>query len=168
MVKPSLPVAVDTNFLLQLAEGNDDAWDVLEILSGRLKPHERIATPTVLEELAYHSRNLSAPDLAAKARRALGSFRLKWGFEPRDFSSSEREVEKLARQLLRRKVLPETEYRDARILAESAFSKSFLLISEDSHLVHADKLLLALCLHEWQLAPPVILTARELVRKFYR
>jgi len=135
MVKISLPVAVDTNYLLRLAEGDDDAWDALEILATRLKQHVRIATITVLEELAHHAASHSNPSLAEKARRALHALQGEWGFAPngQQFPLRHDQLEALARDLIRHGVLPEAERNDARILAEAAFAKAFLLVSEDSH-----------------------------------
>ena len=168
MAKVSFPVAADTSYLLRLAEGDEDAWDALEILRRTFKQCRRIATVTVLRELAHHAGNASNLLLAETAHKALRSLRGQWGFEPGavQFPLNEDQVEALARDFLRRGLLPESERHDAHILAEATCSKALLLVSEDSHLHDVDDFQLSLCLRRWKLTPPSILTARELVKTF--
>ena len=150
MAKVSFPVAADTNYLLRLAEGDDDAWDALEVLT-RLRRHPRIATRTVLQELAHQAGDSAHPQLASVALRALKSFKRDWGFEPghAQFPLNHDDIGALAHQFVRRGLLPDRERHDARILAEAAFSRAVVLVSEDSDLRDVDALELSICLQPW-------------------
>lgn len=64
-------------------------------------------------------------------------------------------------------LLPEAERNDAFILAEAAVLECAPLVSQDSHLHGIDRVKLKRLLAEFDLAPPLIASPREIVKKFY-
>lgn len=162
-------VAVDTNFPLLLASGHDDALDALKIVRERVRPAEILVPPTVLDELFYQSE--SDPDRKQRelAKTALIHLRDRWHFHPADLSSTEEAmVAEAARRTLFAGLLPQEERNDATIIAESAVLNSILLVSNDSHLLQVDHRRLGLLFRELDLPVPLIVSPREIVRKFYR
>src|SRR5436309_15138940 len=92
--------AVDTNFLLALADNDDDARDALDTLKGRA-PHLLIsATPTPLEELRFFKKQATDAQLEAAATKALASFKNIWAFRLALLTPSQQDgVRKIADQL---------------------------------------------------------------------
>jgi predicted nucleic acid-binding protein len=161
-------VAVDTNFPLLLAEGDDDAFDAWQVLRQRLKP-QILVPPTALAELLFQSEqdvDVAQRELAGTALRQLRS---KWHMELGAIPPADkRRVLAAARQLLLRNVLPLEEWNDAKIIAEAAALSSTLLVSNDSHLLQVDHRWLVVIFREFDLPVPLIASPRDLVQKFYR
>ena len=74
----------------------------------------------------------------------------------------------MATEIRERGLLPAEEIHDSMILAETAFLECGILLTSDAHLRSVDHEQLTLLLHPHELAPPVIATPREIVRKFFR
>ena len=55
-----MPVAVETNFLLALADSDDDAWDAVETLRRKADRLPLIASPTVISEVTFFTRFAAA------------------------------------------------------------------------------------------------------------
>ena len=94
-------VAVDTNFPLLLAEGDDDARDALELVRARIRPAQILVPPTALAELFHQSQH--EPDFQQRelAGVALTSLRSKWRMQPASLSPQDaRQSLAAARQLL--------------------------------------------------------------------
>jgi hypothetical protein len=111
-------LAVDTNLLLDLAADADFAWDFKEAFQSR--NYVLKFTPTVAVEL--HENWLNGPILRKRelARIALSNARRQWQFQPVDLTEIEMAVaEHFAQRLLQRRLLPEDEYNDGVILAET-------------------------------------------------
>lgn len=71
-------IAVDTNFLLDLATPKDKADDAVEIIRGRVAGVEFVVVPTVLDELAHIAERGDTADerrLATTALRNRGETR---------------------------------------------------------------------------------------------
>ncbi|MCU0786472.1 MAG: hypothetical protein MUF81_20995 [Verrucomicrobia bacterium] len=81
MQKPPL-VAVDTNFPILLAEGNDDAVDALAVVKARMRPAQILVSRTVLLELAYKSVNDPILEARQTAAAALTGLRSRWDLSP--------------------------------------------------------------------------------------
>ena len=168
MQKPPL-VAVDTNFPLQLAQGDDDALDALELIRARIKPARILIPPTALAELLFQSENESDFQQREFAGVALSSLRTEWQFEPAVLRApDESRVLAAARRLLLKGALPRQEWNDAKIIAEAAALDSTLLVSNDSHLLQVDHRWLVVVFREFDLPVPLIASPRDLVQKFYR
>jgi hypothetical protein len=168
-MQKSTLVAIDTNFPLMLAEGNDIAVDALSVVRERVRPAEILIPPTALAELNFHAKNSPALKLRTSARTALENLHSRWHFHPADLNSAqEASVAEAARRILFSGLLPPEERNDAAIIAESAVLNSILLVSNDSHLLKADHRRLGLLFRELDLPVPLIISPREIVRKFYR
>jgi predicted nucleic acid-binding protein len=162
-------VAVDTNFPLLLAREEEDALDVLRTLRERVRPAEILIPPTALGELIYQSESEPDHQLRELARVALRGLRPRWHFHPADLNSlQEAIVEEAGRRTLLAGILPKEERNDAAIIAESAVLNSILIVSNDSHLLDVDHRRLGLLFRELDLPVPLIVSPREIVRKFYR
>ena len=152
-----------------LAEGSEIALDALAVVRERMRPAEILIPPTVLEELNFHAK--ASPDLKLRttARTAIENLYFKWRFHPADFNSSqEAMVAEAARRVLFSELIPDAERNDADIIAESAVLNSVLLVSNDSHLLQVDHRRLGLIFRELDLPVPLIVSPREIVKKFYR
>ena len=168
MHKPTL-VAVDTNFPVLLAKGDDDAQEALQVVRRRLRPVQIIIPPTVAEELARHAENDRDPVLSRLALTALQRLETKWRFLPASLTSvQEAIVEEAVRRLRHSGLVPYPERNDAAVIAESAVLYSVLLVSNDSHLLAVDHRRLGLLFRELDLPVPLIISPREVVKKFYR
>jgi len=168
MQKPLL-VAVDTNFPLMVVEEDDVALDALDVIHKRAGANEIVVTPTALDELFFQSECSTDEKLRELASRALVKLREGWCFRPAQITSTQEAIAaEAARRILVRRLLPPDESNDANIIAESAVLNAILLVSNDSHLLDADHRLLALIFREMDLPVPLIVSPRELVRKFYR
>jgi hypothetical protein len=168
MQKPPL-VAVDTNFPVLLAAGDELAVDALETVRLKIRPAQVLVSPTVLQELA-HKRECD-PDLRLRhlAGKALVNLRAVWRFHPALLTSLQEGLVRNAVQQLRHSgLIPYEERNDASVVAESAVLNSVLLVSNDSHLLDIDHRQLGLLFRELDLPVPLIVSPREIVHKFYR
>jgi predicted nucleic acid-binding protein len=168
MQRPPL-VAIDTNFPILLADGDDDALDALSIVRSRMRAAEILVSPTVQLELAFKSRN--EPD--AEARRisqlALAGLRSRWNLRPATLNSVQEGIaDEAARRTRHAGLIAYEEWNDALIIAESAVLNAVLLVSNDSHLLQMDHRRLGLLFRELDLPVPLIVSPREIVSKFYR
>jgi predicted nucleic acid-binding protein len=162
-------VAIDTNFPLLLAKEDDTALEALNIILERMRPAEIIVPPTVQGELLHQAENDPARRQRALAEKALLQMRSRWHFHPADLNSAQEAiVGEAARKILFAGLLPAAEINDAIIIAESAVLNSILLVSNDSHMLKADHRRLGLLFRELDLPVPLMVSPREIVRKFYR
>ena len=168
MQKP-LRVAIDTNFPLLLAKEVDDALDALNIVRERVRPVEIVIPPTALGELLYQSRFEPDKEQRQLAKAALDQLHSSWHFHAVELDSTQEALaDEAARRTLDLGLLPASERNDAAIIAESAVLNSILLVSNDSHLLQVDHRRLGLLFRELDLPVPLIISPREIVRKFYR
>ncbi len=162
-------VAIDTNFPLLLAAGDDTALDALDVVRKRMRPAEILVPPTVQGELLHQAENDPDAVQRALAKKALLQLRSRWHFHPADLNSAQEAVTReAARRILFAGLLPAAEINDALVIAESSVLNSILLVSNDSHLLKADHRRLGLLFRELDLPVPLIVSPREVVWKFYR
>lgn len=166
-MKPSR-LAVDTNVLLDLADEVEDVLDALAIIEDRLPKADRLVPPSVLDELAYLTDSGGTPQLRQSARRAMQQLRTDRRFRPiLELPAAPEMAEELANEFRRCQLLPAEEVHDSAILAEAVLLECGILLTSDEHLRAIDYLRLAWVLNPRHLAPPVIATPREIVRKFF-
>jgi len=164
-----MSAAVDTNFLLDLAEPGDDAWDAFETLQTRARHLPLIAPPTVVHELVYVSEHKHSPPLRRAARKVLRSMARTWNIHAVQLSPVQHGIAAQVGDRLRRVgLLPEEERNDSYILAESALLNSVLLITSDNVLRRIDFARLTYELRHFDLPVPIIITPKEIIRKFFR
>ncbi len=162
-------VAVDTNFPLLLAAGDNAALDALDVVRNRVRPVEILVPPTVQGELLHQAENERDAVQRALARKALLQLRSRWRFHPADLNSAQEAfAREAARKTLLAGLLPAAEINDAIIVAESAVLNAILLVSNDSHLLAVDHRRLGLLFRELDLPVPLIVSPREIAQKFYR
>ena len=167
-VKP-LRLAADTNVLLDLVEPVENVLDALATIDRRLPNADRLVTPSVLDELAFLSDSGETRQVREAARKAIQQLRDEHRFRPLlELPLPPESAEELAEEIRRRRLLPAEEIHDSLILAESALLGCGILLTSDEHLRSIDHEQMTLLLHPYELAPPVIATPREIVRKFFR
>ena len=167
-MKPSR-LAVDTNVLLDLADEVDDVLDAVSVIDDRLPDPDRLVTPSVLDELAFLADSGLTPTVRQSARRALQQLRGDHRFRPiLELPFAPERAEALAGEFRRRELLPAAEVHDSLILAETVLLNCGILLTSDEHLRAIDHQQLTWVLSQHELAPPVIATPREIVRKFFR
>jgi predicted nucleic acid-binding protein len=166
MQKPKL-VAVDSNVLILLAQGDDATLEACETIRTRIKPVQLVATPIVISELTHKSKFDAALEKFAKT--ALTTMRSKWRCEPAHLNAIQQAIAARASTCLNEGgLLPTEERNDAHLLAQAAALDATLLITYDSHLRDIDFERLTLLFHELDLSTPVIATPAEVVTKFFR
>ena len=167
-MKP-LRLAVDTNVLLDLAEGVESVLDTLALLDQRLPGNDTLVVPSVLDELAFLCDSGNTDRIRQSAVRAMKLVREQDRFRPLlELAYPQALVDEVAGEIRSRGLLPGREVHDSLILAEAALLDCGLLLTSDEHLRGIDHEHLTLVLNPFELAPPVIASPREIVRKFFR
>jgi predicted nucleic acid-binding protein len=166
-MKP-LRLAVDTNVLLDLAEGVESVLDTLALLDRRLPGNDMLVVPSVLDELAFLCDSGETDRVRQSAFRAMRLVREQDRFRPiLELAWPATLVDEVAREIRFRDLLPRQEVHDSLILAEAALLSCGLLLTSDEHLRAIDHEHLTLVLNTFDLVPPVIASPREIVRKFF-
>lgn len=167
-MKPSR-LAVDTNVLLDIADGVEDVLDAADVIADRLPDAEPLATPSVLDELAYLADLGLTESVRQSAGKAIQLLRHKDRFRPiLELPFAPEKVGELAGEFRRRRLLPDDEIHDSLILAEAVLLECDILLTSDEHLRSIDHQQLTWLLNQHDLNAPVIATPREIVRKFFR
>ena len=157
-------LALDTNIPLDLAAGEDFAHAFVEIF--REKGYALKVPPTVVQELSILAFNSSG----AKQKRALTALQnlRTWGIEPYDLKSVGHGItEQFARRLIQRQLLPEDEFNDGLILAETALAHIPILATSDKHLLNIEESDLKLTLDECDLSHVAPLHPKRLLRAIH-
>lgn len=129
-------LAVDTNFLLDLAADTAVAGEALETIRRRLPGSLILVPPTVIDELAVAHADPADREEQRLAGIALTSLRAKWKFQPVDLVPvGHGIVERIAEKIRARGYLPHDEVNDSLILAEASLLNCTLLITADNHLL---------------------------------
>jgi rRNA-processing protein FCF1 len=166
-MKP-LRLAVDTNVLLDLADGVEAVVDAFDLLDQRLPEKDVVVLPSVLDELAFLCDSGDTERVRQSALNAIGLMQQQDRFRPLlQLATPPDLATKLAREVRRRELVPEEEVHDSLILAEAALLGCALLLTSDEHLCGVDHERLTLTLHPFELVAPVIASPREIVRKFF-
>src|SRR5436309_10581750 len=124
-------LALDTNLVLDLAEGQDFAHSFRELFQERL--YTLSLPPTATLELHENSLYAPAPQKRELARLALLKLR-SWGIRAFELSAVQHAIaERFAAKLGEKGLLPAEEFNDAAILAESSLEQIPLLVTSDKH-----------------------------------
>jgi rRNA-processing protein FCF1 len=169
MARRSTLVAVDTNFLLDLAVPKDKAHDAVEVFRQRVPEVEFVVLPTVLDEIDYISQYGDIAADRALAALALQNLVRTWKFRPLDFIPvGHGIVDAVAAKLRVEHLIPEKEVNDSYILAEAALANCAILVTSDEHIRAADPMLLSLVLKSCDVSAVLVRTPAEIVRQFGR
>lgn len=135
-------LALDTNVLMDLAEGADFAHDFREAFQAR--GYSLLVPPTAVLELDLLQIHGDARQRKA-APVALGSMVGDWRLRPFEISSvAESVCEHFANLLIAQRLLPASELSDGLILAETAWKRIPGLVTSDKHLLNIDEMALRL------------------------
>ena len=159
-------LAVDTNFLMDIARPREMTLDAHEVIQRRARGAQVVATLTVLDELDHKAHNDPDGETRAHARTAMTNMRA-WGVLPVELTDSqERIADSIADKLRRQGIILRKERNDAHILAEAAVLGCQLLLTSDNDFRIADPARLRILLGEFGLATVPIRTPGEIVREF--
>jgi len=166
MPMPDTRIAVDTNFLLDLAKPREVAHDALEVIHQRLRSAQIFVTITVVDELVTKERKAPDPNARELAHKALRNFNA-WKVLAVELTDLQTVTARnIANKLIEQEIVPPEERNDALILAEAAVLGCQLLISSDSHLRDVDPARLALALGACSMPMVVIRKPDDIVRMF--
>jgi predicted nucleic acid-binding protein len=159
MPDKSTLIAVDTNFLLDLAEGNKDCWGAVETIRQRLPNAIIFVLPTVIDELTMAHDQPDSLEEQRQASKALYSLRRDWKFQPVDLVPvGHGIVEQTADKIRSAGLIPEEERNDSFILAEAALAECVMLITHDNHLLNVDPSKLKFLLESCDVCCPLIVS----------
>jgi len=153
-----MTVAVDTDFLLLLADADDEAWHLYTSLLEHEQPFAFVALPAIVDWLEFSSRQNkgNTSDLALRAWRALNS---EWKIKTVGFNESQRKPTWVVGYHLRQtKLLGEALRVESEVIAESILAADVLLASAESPLHKLDQQRLALETKMLGLSPLAIFT----------
>lgn len=143
-----LRVAVDTNFLIDLANGKELCGRSLERLQANHPAVDVVVLPTVLQELTHLKLAATSPEVRRLAESALASIR-RWKMTVQSLGPVWHGVADEIGSTIRRKgLLPPEERNDGLIIAEAALGQCDFLISSDGHYKDMDQVALRRILSE--------------------
>lgn len=161
VASPKKSLALDTNLLLDLAEGKDFALEFKEEFSSR--GYSLAVPPTVVAELAFLAGLKDAPQYKI-ANTALEKIAV-WKCQPFILSSTQLAIAtQFAARLIDCSLIPETEQNDGKILAQTSLAKVPLLATSDKHLLDIDGDALLLAFNEADLSPVHPVHPKRLLR----
>jgi len=134
MARPK-ELALDTNLLLDLAEGKDWAHEFRE--SFLAADYILLAPGAVMEEIAWFDMNGTQreSDLAANVLEQFHEWQLDF-FEPSPVADAA--ARRFALNLIQRRLMPVREKTDGRILGQTAWAQIPVLVTSDRHLLGMD------------------------------
>lgn len=158
---PKKQLALDTNLLLDLAEEKDWAQDFLEVF--QTHGYTLRIGPTVVLELEWLSSSGKEPQRAFAGRAAERVSA--WRITPFELSALDQAIaERFADDLLEHSLIPDDEFNDGVILAETSLAQIPLLVTSDKHLLDIDEMALKLAFNDADLLPVSPVHPRRLLR----
>lgn len=162
-------VAVDTNVLLDLADGKENVWDAVDTVRRRLPGVQIVVPPTAVQELAWIAENGDTAKERKLAMTAATKLVTEWQFVPLNLIPVGHGItDRIADELRTQRLLPDAEVNDSYIVAESALAGCKILLSSDGHVteIPADKLTLILTAADVETL--LISSPRSISKKFGR
>ena len=130
-------LALDPNLLFDLAAEKDFAHAFREVYQER--GYSLVVPPTVIQELTYYAlvKQCAETPLALKALQQMRA----WGLTPFDLKSVGHGItEQFSEKLMRLGLLPEGEFNDGLILAETALAGIPALATSDADLLDIEEI----------------------------
>jgi predicted nucleic acid-binding protein len=156
-------LAIDSNILFDLAEDRDFAHTFREFFQERgfsLK-----VPPTVVQELTHYAVFKNC-DLTHLALKALKEMRI-WGILPWDLIPAGHAITgEFAAKLIRKGYLPEGEFNDGLILAETSLACISVLATSDEHLLGIESVHLRIQFEDSDLMPVGVFHPKRLYKIF--
>jgi len=155
-------LSLDANIVFDLAGGKDFAHDFREVFQS--KGYALVLPPT-----AAHELHVIFTDGDSEAERELARTGLthmkQWGIRPFDLDSAAEAIcEQFVRGLLGQRLIPEDEFNDGLILAETSLAEIPLLVTSDKHLLNIDEDALLLAFNAADLSPVRPVHPKRLLR----
>ncbi|MEO7298495.1 MAG: hypothetical protein ABI042_07955 [Verrucomicrobiota bacterium] len=151
-------VAVDSGFILELADANEKAWDTFSFLLEHPRPFSFIVTPATEDLLEFHSRQ-SEEKSSLLAFRALKAVNSEWKIKTASLDDSQRKLTWIVGYHLRQsKIISEEMRIESDLIAEAILIADLFLVSENSPLYKVDHRELALETRLLGLSPTIICT----------
>jgi rRNA-processing protein FCF1 len=167
MSDKSTRIAVDADFLLDLAAQQPDCWKSVETIRSRPPVPLFCVLPTVIDELTLLCADPTLKDHHELAELTLRSLRGTWKFQPADFVPvGHGIVEQIADKIRSQNLMPEEEKNGSYILAESALFDCAMLITYNRYLLDVDPIKLKLLLRSCEVCCPVIVSPWSVLRYF--
>jgi hypothetical protein len=162
MPGPKKQISLDANFVFDLAGEKDFAHDFLEAF-------QRKGYTLVLPPTASHELHTILTEGESEAEREVAGIVLagltKWSIRPFDLDSvAEAICQQFVRSLVHQRLIPEDEFNDGLILAETSIEQIPLLVTSDRHLLHIDEDALLLAFNEADLSPVHPVHPKRLLR----
>ena len=154
-------LALDTNLLFDLAAEKDFAHTFREVYQER--GYSLVVPPTAIQELAYCAleKQCAETPLALKALQKMRS----WNLSPFDLKSVGHGItEQFSKKLLRSGLLPEGEFHDRLILAETALAGIPVLATSDADLLDIEETELRVHFEDADLSPVQICHPKLLLK----
>jgi len=160
-------LAVDTNILIDWAEGDEDIKGLFESIKQRIPDPVVLVLPTVIGELAHialqGAKNNNLSNTAKKAIELIGRSTL---LSPATVPAGKNCVQEIAMMVRLHGLLPSEEVNDSLILAEASLLGCVILTTRDRHLRDIDREDLTRVLGAFDVTIPVIKSPDSLVRQF--
>jgi hypothetical protein len=155
-------LSLDANLVFDLAADKDFAHDFREIFQS--KGYALVLPPTAAHELHLIFTNGDTAAERELARTALTHL-LQWGIRPFDLDSTAEAIcGQFVRGLFQQQLLPEDEFNDGLILAETSLAGIPMLVTSDKHLLDIDADALRLAFNEADLLPVSPAHPKKLLR----
>jgi hypothetical protein len=162
MPGPKKQLSLDANFVFDLAAEKEFAHDFLEVF--QRKGYALLLPPT-----AFHELHTILIEGDIEAERKLAGIALRcvtqWSIRPFDLDSTAEAIcMQFVRSLVHQRLIPEEEFNDGLILAETSFEQIPLLVTSDKHLLEIDEDALLLAFNEADLSPVHAVHPKRLLR----
>ncbi len=164
--QPPMLFAIDTNPLIDWAEGQDEIPDCFELIRKRVPGVSILVPPTVLHELGHFLRT-DSQRLGRFALKALELVRDEPLLRPINLVPVGHGIVEInAWKLREKKLIDEEEINDSLILAEAGLLGCSVLLTSDSHLTAIDSKHLHEVMKGFDGSIPIIQSPRQLLKKF--
>jgi predicted nucleic acid-binding protein len=158
--------AIDTNPLIDWAEGYEDIADCFLLIKQRIPGISIIVPPTVLHELGYFAQT-NAKKLGSYAIKALELIRDEPLLRPINLVPVGHGIVDInAWKIRERKLIDEDEKNDSLILAEAGLLECSVLLTSDTHLTDIDPKMLREVMKDFDGSIPIIQSPRQILKKF--
>ena len=155
-------LSLDANIVFDLAADRDFAHDFREIFQS--KGYALVLPPTAAHELHVIFTDGDSAAERELARTALTQLK-QWSIRPFDLDSAAEAIcEQFVRGLIRQRLIPEDEFNDGLILAETSLAGIPMLVTSDKHLLDIDTDALRLAFNEADLLPVSPAHPKKLLR----
>ena len=158
--------AIDTNPLIDWAEGYGDTPDCFNLIKQRIPGVSIIVPPTVLHELGHFAKT-NAKNLGNHAIKALELIRDEPLLKPIILVPVGHGIVDINAWKIRQKgLIDDDEIHDSMVLAEAGLLECSVLLTSDSHLTDIDPKMLHEVMKDFGGSVPIIKSPRQILKQF--